>query len=285
MNTSSQNFVPVTARASSGLSVAWPASHSAIAKTYNPLQNGILGVLPTPELNRLLPYLELVKMPFGQVLYESHERLKYVYFPTTSIVSLQYILENGATAQIAMVGNEGMVGVCSFMGGGSTPSSAVVQNAGYGYRLKVAHLNDEINNAGALLHMLLRYTQALITQTEQLAVSYRHHSVEQHVCRFLLLSLDRLATNSIVITHELMASLLGVRRESVTEAAGSLQRVGLIKYNRGQIEVLNRLKLEEKIFECYAIIKSEFDRLLNYIPQVSTGHVDTPLNQSSRAFS
>ena len=212
-------------------------------------------------------------MPLGQVLYESGSRLRHVYFPTTSIVSLLYVLENGASAEIAVVGNEGILGIALFMGGETTPSRAVVQSAGYGYRLKAQLLKQEFNRAGPVLHLLLRYTQALITQMAQTAVCNRHHSVEQQLCRWLLLSLDRLQSNHLEMTQELIANMLGVRREGVTEAAGKLQNAGLIRYSRGRIEVIDRKALEAQACECYAAVKRESDRLL---PASATMHPGRP---------
>lgn len=201
-------------------------------------------------------------MPLGQVLYESGDELIYTYFPTTCIVSLLYVMENGQSAEIAVIGNEGIVGVALFMGGKTMPNRAVVQSAGHAYRLRGQHLLQEFNRYGELLHLLLRYTQALITQMAQTAVCNRHHSVDQQLCRWLLLSLDRLAGDQLVMTQELIANMLGVRREGVTEAAGSLQKAGLIKYTRGRITVINRPGLEERVCECYQVVKTEFDRLL-----------------------
>ena len=201
-------------------------------------------------------------MPLGQVLYESGKTLSHIYFPTTSIVSLLYVMENGASAEIAVVGNEGLVGVSLFMGGGSTPSRAVVQSAGHGFRLKASAMKDEFDKGGPVLHLLLRYTQALITQMSQTAVCNRHHSLDQQLCRWLLLSLDRLNDNKLVMTQELIANMLGVRREGVTEAAAKLQKAGLIRYNRGRISVLDRPGLEKRSCECYAVVKKEYDRLL-----------------------
>lgn len=206
-------------------------------------------------------------MPLGEALYESGGRLKHVYFPTTSIVSLLYVLEDGASAEIAVVGNEGILGISLFMGGETTPSRAVVQSAGHGYRLKAALIQQEFNRAGPVLRILLRYTQALITQMAQTAVCNRHHTVEQQLCRWLLLSLDRLPSDSLTMTQELIANMLGVRREGVTEAAGNLQQAGLIRYSRGHITVLDRPGLEKAVCECYAVVKREFDRLLSDIPR------------------
>jgi CRP-like cAMP-binding protein len=225
-------------------------------------QNHLLAALPAAEWERWLPQLEWVEMPLGQVLYESGTTLSHVYFPLTAIVSLLYVMENGASAEIAVVGNEGIVGISLFMGGESTPSRAVVQSAGHGFRLNAQTMKDEFNRAGPVLHLLLRYTQALITQMAQTAVCNRHHSLDQQLCRWLLLSLDRLQGNDLVMTQELIANMLGVRREGVTEAALKLQKVGLISYARGHISVLDRAGLEQRTCECYAVVKKEYDRLL-----------------------
>lgn len=208
-------------------------------------------------------------MPLGEALYESGGRLQHVYFPTTSIVSLLYVMEDGASAEIAVVGNEGILGISLFMGGETTPSRAVVQSAGYGYRLKSQVLKREFNRGGVVLQLLLRYTQALITQMGQTAVCNRHHSVEQQFCRWLLLSLDRLPGNELTMTQELIANMLGVRREGVNESAGKLQALGVIRYSRGRITVLDRPRLEREVCECYAVVKKEFDRLLNDIPKIA----------------
>jgi len=237
------------------------------------MQNHLLAALPSVEFDRLSNFLELVPMPLGEALYESGGRLQHVYFPTTSIVSLLYVLENGASAEIAVVGNEGILGISLFMGGETTPSRAVVQSAGFGYRLKAQLLKDEFNRAGPVLHLLLRYTQALITQMTQTAVCNRHHSVEQQLCRWLLLSLDRLPSDTLTMTQELIANMLGVRREGVTEAAGNLQRAGLIRYSRGRIQVIDRPGLEDAVCECYSVVKLEFDRLLADIPPGDPQHV------------
>ena len=229
---------------------------------HSPQQNHLLRALPAVEAERLFSKLELVPMTLGQVLYESGSKLRHVYFPTTSIVSLLYVMEDGASAEIAVVGNEGLVGVALFMGGETTPSRSVVQSAGHAYRLKGQILKDEFTRAAALQHLLLRYTQALLTQMAQTAVCNRHHSVDQQLCRWLLLSLDRLPSNKLTMTQELIANMLGVRREGVTEAAGKLQVAGLIKYSRGQITVLDRPRLESRACECYEVVKKEFDRLL-----------------------
>ncbi len=231
-------------------------------KLHSPQQNHLLDALPEEVYQRIAPMLELVAMPLGQALYESGGALNYVYFPTTSIVSLLYVLESGASAEIAVVGNEGILGISLFMGGETTPSRAVVQSAGFGYRLRAQFLKQEFNRAGPMMHLLLRYTQALITQMTQTAVCNRHHSVEQQLCRWLLLSLDRLPANELSMTQELIANMLGVRREGVTEAAGKLQHAGLIQYSRGRITVLDRPLLEKRVCECYQVVKTEFDRLL-----------------------
>ena len=228
----------------------------------SPRQNRLLAVLPTAELERLQPMLELVTMPLGMVLYESGNQLQHVYFPTNCIVSLLYVMEDGHSAEIAIVGNEGIVGVALFMGGETTPSRAIVQSGGYAYRLPGKYLKEEFFRAGPLQRLLLRYTQALITQMAQTAVCNRHHSVEQQLCRWLLLSLDRLQSNELVMTQELIANMLGVRREGVTESAGKLQKLELIDYSRGRITVLDRPGLERHTCECYAVVKREFDRLL-----------------------
>jgi CRP-like cAMP-binding protein len=230
--------------------------------TPEPRNNHLLAALPAAEWQRWLPQLERVEMPLGQVLYESGTTLSHVYFPLTAIVSLLYVMENGASAEIAVVGNEGIVGISLFMGGESTPSRAVVQSAGHGFRLNAQTMKDEFNRAGPVLHLLLRYTQALITQMAQTAVCNRHHSLDQQLCRWLLLSLDRLQGNDLVMTQELIANMLGVRREGVTEAALKLQKVGLIRYARGHISVLDRAGLEQRTCECYAVVKNEYDRLL-----------------------
>ena len=228
----------------------------------SPKQNHLLSALPLDVYTRLLSVMELVKLPLGEVLYESGGQLKHVYFPTTSIISLLYVMENGASAEIAVVGNEGILGISLFMGGETTPSRAVVQSAGYAYRIKAAQLKEEFSRAGPLMRLLLRYTQALITQMAQTAVCNRHHTVEQQLCRWLLLSMDRLSGNQLTMTQELIANMLGVRREGVTEAAGKLQRAGLIDYSRGHITVLDRPSLEKRSCECYEVVKTEFDRLL-----------------------
>ncbi len=227
----------------------------------DPKRNRLLAALPDAEWERWLRQLEPVELKLGQVLYESNGTMTHVYFPTTAIVSLLYVMENGASAEIAVVGNEGLVGISLFMGGESTPSRAVVQSAGLGFRLSSAVIKQEFNRA-PVLHLLLRYTQALITQMAQTAVCNRHHSLDQQLCRWLLLSLDRLDGSDLVMTQELIANMLGVRREGVTEGALKLQKSGLITYSRGRITVLNRSGLEERTCECYAVVKKEYDRLL-----------------------
>ena len=229
-----------------------------------PTKNLLLAALPAGDFERLLQHLELVALPLGWALYESGDRQAHVFFPTEGIVSLLYVMENGASAEIAVTGNEGLIGVSLFMGGGSTPSRAIVQSAGHAYRLGSEVLKREFERGGHLQHLLLRYTQALITQMAQTAVCNRHHTVEQQLCRWLLLSLDRLSSNEIHMTQELIANMLGVRREGVTEAAGRLQEAGLIHYQRGQIAVLDRPRLEQQVCECYAVVKRECDRLLRY---------------------
>ena len=228
-------------------------------------RNHLLDALPKSDYERLASHLELIPMELGAVLYEPGARMRYVYFPTTSIVSLLYVMEDGASAEIAIVGNEGMLGISLFMGGETTPSRAVVQSAGQGFRLRAQLLKDEFGRFGPMLRLLLRYTQALITQMAQTAVCNRHHSVDQQLCRWLLLSLDRLSSNELAMTQELIANMLGVRREGVTEAAGKLQDAGLIRYHRGKITVLDRPGLEVRSCECYQVVKTEFDRLLPYV--------------------
>jgi len=230
----------------------------------NPKQNQMLAALPTADYERLLPHLEPVTLPLGLVVFESGSSLRHLYFPASGIVSLLYAMESGASTEIAVIGNEGVVGIALFMGGESTPSRAVVQSAGHGYRLKAAVLKKEFKLGGSLQYLLLRYTQALIAQMTQTAVCNRHHTVDQQLCRWLLLSLDRLPSNELAMTQELIANMLGVRREGVTEAAGKLQEAGLIHYTRGHITVLDRPKLEARVCECYAVVKKEMDRLLPY---------------------
>lgn len=229
---------------------------------HNPLENQLLAALPNDDWLRWEPELERIELPLGYVLYESGATMRYVCFPATAIVSLLYVLEDGDSAEIAVVGNEGVVGISQFMGGGSTPSRAVVQSAGHGYRLPSHILKADFERSPTIMRILLRYTQALITQMAQTAVCNRHHSVDQQLCRWLLLSLDRLPGNKLVMTQELIANMLGVRREGVTEAALKLQRAELISYARGHIQVLDRPGLEERTCECYAVVKKEYDRLL-----------------------
>ncbi len=245
--------------------------------TNSPLENRLLEALPSAEFEQLLPCLEQVTLPIGKMLYEPGEQLSHAYFPTTSIISLHYVVESGASAESAGVGNEGMVGVSLFMGGNTTTSSAVVQTAGHAYRLERRRLKEEFEHGGALQKLLLRYTQALMTQMSQTAVCNRHHVVEQQLCRWLLLTLDRLVPNDsvgaatlgaqpplteLVITQELIANMLGVRREGITEAAGRLQTAGIIRYRRGHIAVLQRAGLEQRVCECYSVVKKEIARLL-----------------------
>lgn len=242
-----------------------------MARTSSPNENYLLAALPVEVKERLFPYLEEVRMPLGKVLYESGDTLRHVFFPTDSIVSLLYVMESGASAEISVVGNEGLIGVSVFMGGESTPSRAIVQSAGTAYRLCVQRLKDEFNRHGEMLQLMLRYTQALITQMAQTAVCNRHHTIDQQLCRWLLLSLDRLPSNQLTMTQELIANMLGVRREGVTEAAGKLQKLGVIEYKRGKITVLDRPKLELLSCECYAVVKRETDRLLPHV----TSHQNT----------
>jgi len=237
-----------------------------IAAAPNPKNNHLLAALPNAEWQRWLPQLEWVDMQLGEVLYESGGTLSHVYFPTTAIVSLLYVMENGSSAEIAVVGNEGIVGVSLFMGGETTPSRAVVQSAGQGYRLSAERMKAEFNLAGPVLHLLLRYTQALLTQMAQTAVCNRHHSLDQQLCRWLLLGLDRLRSNRIIATQELIANMLGVRREGVTVAAGRLESAGLIHHTRGRIEVVDRVGLEQRTCECYAVVRDEYSRLLPQAP-------------------
>src|SRR5262245_46280385 len=229
---------------------------------YTPKQSKLLAALPSAEYDRLLPHLELVPLTLGAVVYESGGQMRSVYFPTDSIVSLLYVMENGDSAEIAVVGSEGMVGVALFTGGETTPTRGLVQSAGFAYQLDRDVLKQEFARGGALQQLLLRYTQALIAQMGQTAACNRHHSVDQQLCRWLLLSLDRLPSNQLTMTQEMIANMLGVRREGVTEAAGKLQAAGMIKYSRGHITILNRAKLEARVCECYSVVKREFDRLL-----------------------
>jgi CRP-like cAMP-binding protein len=228
----------------------------------NPQQNHLLAALSPAECERIFPHLHLVPLPLGKVLYESGDVLRHVYFPTDSIVSLLYVLENGASAEISVVGNDGLISIALFMGGETTPSRAIVQSAGHAYRLIGDRLKDEFHRNGPLQVLLLRYTQALITQMAQTAVCNRHHTVDQQLCRWLLLSLDRLSSDQLAMTQELIAGMLGVRREGVTAAAGRLEKLGVIRYARGRITVLDRPKLERLSCECYAVVRKETDRLL-----------------------
>jgi CRP-like cAMP-binding protein len=228
----------------------------------DPKENELLAAIPAPEWQRLAPHLEPVELPLGKVLYESGDAMRHVFFPTDAIVSLLYVMENGASAEIAVVGREGVVGISLFMGGETTPSRALVQSAGHGFRLKAQVVKEEFNRSGPFMHLLLRYTQALITQMTQTAACNRHHSLDQQLCRWLLLSLDRLEQPEIAMTQELIANMLGVRREGVTEAALNLQRLGFIRYARGHIWVLDRPGLEKRTCECYEVVKKEYDRLL-----------------------
>jgi CRP-like cAMP-binding protein len=234
---------------------------------HDPNQNHLLSAMLDADFDRLAPHLELVPLLLGDVLCESGDALQYVVFPTTAIISLQYVLENGGSADIAGVGNEGMLGVSLFMGGKTTPSRAVVQSGGHGYRLRPFILMEEFNRAGPVMRLLLRYTQALLTHMSQTAVCNRHHSVEQQLCRWLLLTLDRLPTNELTMTQELISNMLGVRREGVTEAAGRLQAAGFIQYRRGHITVTDRAGLEGRVCECYGVVKKEFARLLSDVRQ------------------
>ena len=230
---------------------------------HSPNQNHLLAALPAAEFERLAPHLERVPMLLGETLYEPGGQLSHVYFPTTAIISLLYVMESGVSAEIAGVGNEGVLGISLFMGGDTTPSSAVVQTGGLGYRLQARLLKEEFNRAGLMQRLLLRYTQALVTQMFQTGACNRHHSIEQQLCRWLLLTLDRLPTNELIMTQELVASALGVRREGITEAAGNLQRAGVIRYRRGHISVLKRSGLEAGACECYSVVRKELDRLLS----------------------
>jgi CRP-like cAMP-binding protein len=234
----------------------------------SPKQNRILAALPPEDYARLLPYLELVSMPLGQTIYESRAVINHIYFPTSSIVAPLYAIENGASVRLAIIGNEGLTGIPSLLGGGSMPSGIVVQSAGNGYRIKASRLKKEFDLGGKLQHVILRYTQALITQTSQNAVCNRHHNIEQQLCRFLLMSLDRLPGEEMQMTHEQIAVMLGVRRESVTQAALKLQTIGAIQYSRGHITVLDREELENTVCECYSVVNDEYDRLLwNHNPE------------------
>lgn len=241
-----------------------------MSSPHDPNQNHLLAALPDADFERLSRHLELIPMKLGDVLCESGGKMQHVYFPTTSIISLHYVLEDGGSSEIAGVGNEGVLGVSLFMGGNTTPSRAIVQTGGYGYRLKAHVLLEEFNRGGTVMRLLLRYTQALITQMSQTAVCNRHHTVEQQLCRWLLLTLDRMSGNELTMTQELIANMLGVRREGVTEAAGKLQSYGFISYRRGHITVIDRAGLEEHVCECYEVVKKEFARLLSDVHQRQT---------------
>ena len=243
------------------------AGNEALSDKPEPQQNLLLAALSPEVQTRLFPNLELVPLPLRALLYESRRPMRHVYFPTNSIVSLQYMMENGASTAISVVGNEGLLGISLFLGGASAPSRSLVQSAGFAYRLPRPQVIEEFNRHGQLLHLMLRYTQALITQVSQTAVCNRHHSVAQQLCRWLLLSMDRLADNHLTMTQEFIANMLGVRREGVTEAAQKLQELGVISYRRGLIRVLDRPKLEELSCECYDVVRTETDRLLDYLPQ------------------
>jgi CRP-like cAMP-binding protein len=255
-------FVRCLSGTAHGVAAQAYAPNNLMNNTTTPLDNHILAALPSLERERLFPFLKLVQMPLGMVLYESGAALRHIYFPTNSIVSLLYVMQDGSSAEIAVVGNEGAIGVSLFMGGETTPSRAIVQSAGYAYRLTSVRLKQEFSRHGEMLHVLLRYTQSLITQMAQTAVCNRHHSLDQQLCRWLLLSLDRLSGSELRMTQELIANMLGVRREGVTAAAGKLQKLGVIRYMRGKITVLDRPKLEKLSCECYAVVKRETDRLL-----------------------
>ena len=245
-----------------------PDTQTGVNQIPSPLQNHILAAMPESHQQKFIDKLELYELPLGKVLYESGDDELYVYFPTNSIVSLLYVMENGSSAEISVIGNEGIVGVAVFMGGISTLSRAVVQSAGYAYRLSAAVLKDEFNTYGPLMILLLKYTQSLITQMAQTAVCNRHHSIDQQLCRWLLLSLDRLNSNTLTMTQELIANMLGVRREGVTEAAGKLQKAEVIEYARGKITVLDRIKLEQLSCECYEVVKRETLRLQPYLKNI-----------------
>jgi len=245
----------------------------------HPSQNHLLAALPTAEFEPLVAHLERVHLPLGEMLYEPGGQLMHVYFPTNAIISLHYVMESGASSEFAGIGNEGILGFSLFMGGDTTSSSAVVQTAGHAYRLASDKLMPEFNRGGLLQRVLLRYTQALMTQMAQTAVCNRHHTVEQQLCRWLLLTLDRSPSNDLVMTQELIANMLGVRREGVTEAAGNLQRAGHISYRRGHIAVLNRSGLESRVCECYAVVKTELKRLLSDVQYRQTGADEQPISR------
>lgn len=242
----------------------------------SPLQNHLLASLPKAEFDRLAEHLELVEMTVGDTLYESHGRLKYVYFPTTAVVSLLYVLESGDTAAIAVVGNEGVVGIALFMGGETTPNHAFVQLAGCGYRLKASFLNKEFNRAGPVLRILLRYTQALTTQMAQTAVCNKHHTLEQQFCRWLLITFDRLPSHDMMVTHEMISKMVGVRREGITNAVGKLKRDKLIGSGRGRIVMQDRPGLEKNVCECYDVVRKEYERLITDIPRRDPEHILGP---------
>ena len=241
----------------------WSVKSLEMVEPHSPMQNSLLACLPTEEFNRLLPHLELVPMPFGKVIYESGSQLQYLYFPTTCILSMLYVLIDGSSSEIAVVGSEGALGVSLFMGGETTPSRAISRNLGFAYRIKAQVVRNEFNRGGVFMQALLRYTKALMVQMSQTAVCNRHHSVEQQLCRCLLLSHDRLPTDSLAMTQELISSILGVRREAVTEAAGKLQRAGYIIYSRGRIQMLDRQGLEHAVCECYSVVKTEYNPLIS----------------------
>jgi CRP-like cAMP-binding protein len=251
-----------------------------MSATFDPKCNDLLAALPAEEMDRLQPSLEPVEMDLGEVLYESGKRQAHVYFPTDSIVSLVYVMENGASAEVAIAGHEGLVGVSLFMGGDTTPSRALVQSAGSGFRIKGSLLRKEFDHSVVLRQLLLRYTQALLTQMTQTAVCNRHHTVDQQLCRWLLMSIDRLPSNRLVMTQELIANMLGVRREGVTEAAGKLQKAKVIRYHRGRIEVTDRPKLERMVCECYEVVRKEYARLL---PWTATPKTAAPKDASRTA--
>ena len=234
-----------------------------MSSQFSPSQNHLLAALPTAEFERLVEHLELVAMPLGQILYEPGGQMSHAYFPITAVVSLHYVMESGMSAESAGVGNEGVVGISLFMGGDTTSSSAVTLIAGHAYRLESHFLKQEFNRGGLVQHLLLRYTQALITQVTQTAVCNRHHSVDQQLCRWLLQTLDRMSTGELVMTQQLVASMLGVRREGITEVAGNLQDAGFIRSRRGHISVIDRSGLEDRVCECYAIVRNELSRLLS----------------------
>lgn len=240
-----------------------PTAHAHISQSFHVLsQNHLLATLPVDELKWFDHHLELVPLPLGKVIYESGTKLRHVYFPTTAIISLLFVTEDGASAEIAIVGNEGIIGVAVFMGGDTMPNMAVVRSAGYAYRLKAQLLQQEFDRSLPLRHLLLRYIQALLTQMAQTAVCNRHHSIEKQLCRWLLLSFDRLCSDELIMTQELISNMLGVRREGITEAARKLQNAGLIGYHRGHITLLDRRGLEDNVCECYSVVRKEYDRLL-----------------------